>query len=65
MKSGYRSIKRYRPGKRNRDAGGNPKEIEKILKYVSPKGLYMQTNCDTEDDALDLLKQVKKWSKFR
>ncbi len=43
--------------------GVNPKEIEEILKYVSPKGLYMQTNCETEDDALDLLRQVEKWGK--
>ncbi len=45
--------------------GVNPKEIEEILKYVSPKGLYMQTSCDTEEDALDLLRQVEKWGNLR
>jgi hypothetical protein len=45
--------------------GVNPKEIETILKYVSPKGLYMQTSCDTEDEALNLLKQVEKWGRVR
>jgi 5-methyltetrahydrofolate--homocysteine methyltransferase len=45
--------------------GVNPKEIEEILKYVSPRGLYMQTSCSSEEEASDLLRQVERWGRVR
>jgi len=39
-----------------------PNEIEPILTELSPKGLLLSTNLDSEDDANQLLKKVSKWS---
>jgi hypothetical protein len=40
----------------------NPSKIEKLLENNSPKGLFITTTCDTEDESKDLLKKVEKWS---
>jgi 5-methyltetrahydrofolate--homocysteine methyltransferase len=39
-----------------------PKEIEKLLENISPKGVYINTYCETEDEAKELIKNVEKWS---
>lgn len=37
-------------------------EIEALLKEVSPNGLMLKTECNSEEEAKDLLKKVEKWS---
>jgi hypothetical protein len=37
-------------------------EVELALDQLSARGLFIQTQCETEDDARDLLKCVEKWS---
>ena len=39
-----------------------PHEIEGLLAELSPKGLYLRTDVETEDEAKELLKKVEKWS---
>jgi hypothetical protein len=39
-----------------------PQHVERLLKNLSPKGLFISTSCVTEDEADDLLKSVNKWS---
>ena len=39
-----------------------PQEIEPLLKELSPKGLYIHTQVDSEEEADRLIKDVKKWS---
>lgn len=38
-------------------------EVESALNYLSAKGLFIDTQCETEEEAKDLLKRVEKWSK--
>lgn len=40
----------------------HPSEIDDLLGYLSPKGLYIASSCNTEDEAVELLKKVAKWS---
>ena len=40
----------------------NPEEIETLLTELSPEGLFICTQADSEDSANELLKKVKKWS---
>jgi hypothetical protein len=39
-----------------------PQEIEGLLEELSPEGLFICTTADTEDEAVELLKNVEKWS---
>jgi hypothetical protein len=39
-----------------------PQEIEGLLAELSPKGLYLRTDLDTEDEANALLRKVADWS---
>jgi hypothetical protein len=39
-----------------------PNEIEGILTELPPEGLFLRTFVPTEDEAVDLLKKVTKWS---
>ena len=39
-----------------------PYEIEPLLNELSPKGLFICTNVDSEDEANELLKKLGKWS---
>ena len=39
-----------------------PNEIELLLAELSPKGLFICTHADTQDEADDLLKKITKWS---
>jgi len=39
-----------------------PWEIESLLNDLSPKGLFIHTNVDSEDEANKLLKNIEKWS---
>ena len=43
--------------------GIDPNRIEKLLDNISPKGLFISTNCETEEDAKELIRKVEKWSK--
>jgi hypothetical protein len=38
-------------------------DVEKLLNNLSSKGLFISTNCNSEDEARELLKQVEKWSR--
>lgn len=40
-------------------------EVETALDHLSSKGLYINTQCETEEEAKDLLKKAEKWSKVR
>lgn len=42
--------------------GVNPEEIDELLEYLSPKGLFISTSCRKEEDAKYLLKKAEKWS---
>ncbi len=42
--------------------GAEPGNVEKLLDNLSPKGLYISTWCETEDDCRELLKIVEKRS---
>ncbi len=39
-----------------------PEEVEIILKELSPKGLFLKVDMDSEEDALEMLKKVELWS---
>lgn len=39
-----------------------PNEIEGLLRELSPRGLFICTNVDSEDEANKLLEKIKKWS---
>ena len=40
-----------------------PEEIGKILSRISSKGLFLTTVCNSEDEAEELLRLVRKWSR--
>lgn len=40
-------------------------EVELALSELSAKGLFIETSCETETEARELLEKVKKWSKVR
>ncbi len=42
-----------------------PEEIEPLLSELSPKGLFLCTHADSEDEANALLKKIEKWSAQR
>jgi hypothetical protein len=37
-------------------------DVEKLLSYLSPKGLLIMTQAENESDAKELLKKTEKWS---
>jgi len=39
-----------------------PNEIEPLLDELSPKGLFLCTHADSQDEADELLKKIGKWS---
>jgi len=39
-----------------------PHEIEPLLQVLSPKGLFLSTHVDSEEEADDLLRKVATWS---
>jgi len=39
-----------------------PEEVEDALELLSARGLFIQTRCDTEEQARDLLKKAENWS---
>ena len=41
----------------------NPNDVEKLLSFLSPKGLYIQTVAQNEEDADLIIENAKKWSK--
>jgi hypothetical protein len=40
-----------------------PQEIEPLLKELSPRGLFLRTHADSEDEANELLKKTEQWSR--
>jgi hypothetical protein len=40
-----------------------PEDVEKLLNNLSSKGLFISTNCSSEEEARDLLKRVERWSR--
>jgi hypothetical protein len=38
-------------------------EVETTLSLLSSKGLFIETSCETEEQARTLLKMVEKWSR--
>lgn len=40
----------------------SPGGLEKLVKTLSPTGLYIRTECLSETEALDLMEKVEKWS---
>jgi len=40
-------------------------DIEGVLKELSPKGILISTNCDSEDEARDLLRKAERWTADR
>ena len=42
--------------------GSSYKDIEYVLQELSPKGLFLDTSCETEEEARWLLKNLGKWS---
>ena len=38
----------------------HPSEVEELLDYLSPEGLFIASSCKTEEDAMELLKIVEK-----
>jgi len=41
--------------------GVKPEYIERLLRNISSKGLYLMAECDSESEADDLLANIKKW----
>ena len=39
-----------------------PQEIEPLLKELSPEGLFIQTQTNSEEEANKLIKDIEKWS---
>ncbi|MBE3040030.1 MAG: hypothetical protein IMZ62_14630, partial [Chloroflexi bacterium] len=59
----------YIPGYQKIQAAGKrlyllvePHEIEPLLTELSPRGLFLRTHTDSEDEVRDLLKKVETWS---
>lgn len=40
-----------------------PEEVQTAMENLSAKGLFIDTSCETEDEARDLLKKAETWSK--
>ena len=55
-------LKKVQAAGRNLHIGIPSDEVESALEQLSARGLFIHTQCDTEDEALDLLKCVEKWS---
>lgn len=49
-------------GKRLMLFGVKPQSVEKLIKNLSVEGLHIHCNCDSEDEAREVLKKVEKWS---
>ena len=39
-----------------------PQEIEPLLRELSPEGLFIQTQTNSEEEADKLIKDIEKWS---
>jgi len=55
-------LKKVQSAKRNLHISISPDEVKDALENLSARGLFIQTWCNTEDDARDLLKCAEKWS---
>jgi hypothetical protein len=58
-------LKKVQPKRKNLHITIKPEEVEYALSELSARGLFISTNCDTEEEAKYLLKMVEKWSKDR
>ena len=55
-------LKKVQSAKRNLHIGIPACEVKHALDQLSARGLFIVTQCDTEDEARDLLKCVERWS---
>ena len=39
-----------------------PNEVQPLLEYLGPKGVFMRVYLETQDEAEQMLKDVTKWS---
>jgi len=43
--------------------GMDKSEVETVLQELSPRGLLIETGCDSEDEARDLIKKCETWTR--
>ena len=55
-------LKKVQAAGRNLHISIPTREVEHALGELSARGLFIETSCETEEDARDLLKAVEKWS---
>jgi hypothetical protein len=58
-------LKKIQKAGRNLHIGLAPEEVETALEHLSARGLYIQTYCESEEEARTLLRNAEKWSKDR
>lgn len=58
-------LKKVQRAGKNLHISISSKEVEAALDNLSSKGLFIDTWCETEEEAKDLLKNAEKWSKVR
>ncbi len=56
------TLRLVQAGRRNLHITIPPEEVEPALELLSARGLFIQTHCETEEQARHLLKQAEKWS---
>lgn len=56
-------LKKVQAAGKNLHIGISPGEVEPALQELSARGLFIQTWCETEEEARILLKNCEKWSK--
>ena len=55
-------LKKVQAAGKNVHLNLKPEEVEPALNELSARGLFIETKCETEDDARKLLKDAEKWS---
>ena len=58
-------LKKVQAAGKNLHIGISPDEVRPALSELSAKGLFIQTWCDTEAEARELLRNAEKWSSDR
>ena len=56
-------LKKVQAGGKNLHISIGSGEVKTALKELSARGLFIQTRCETEDEARALLKNVERWSR--
>jgi hypothetical protein len=57
------TLQQVQSGGKNLHISLPPQEVETALSLLHAKGLFIETWCDTEEEARDLLRAVEGWSK--